>query len=97
MTIEPGYYEDGNFGIRIENVYIVVRKDTPHQHGGKAFLGFENITWAPIQTKMVCPDLLSPHELAWLNAYNERCREVLLPQLEDEPDTAAWVMGRLSL
>ena len=31
-----------------------------------------------------------PHELAWLNAYNERCREVLLPQLEDEPDTAAW-------
>jgi Xaa-Pro aminopeptidase len=93
MTIEPGYYEDGNFGIRIENVYIVVRKDTPHRHGGQAFLGFENITWAPIQTKMVAAELLSPQELAWLNGYNARCRKVLLPLLEaDEPEAAAWVV-----
>ena len=92
MTIEPGYYEDGKFGIRIENVYIVVAKETPHRYGDQAFLGFENITWAPIQTKMIVAELLSPKELAWLNKYNSRCREVLLPQLEDEPETAAWVV-----
>ena len=92
MTIEPGYYEDGNFGIRIENVHIVVKKETLHQHGGHAFLGFENITWVPIQTKLVDTELLSPDELQWLNMYNLRCREILVPQLQSEPETVAWVM-----
>jgi Xaa-Pro aminopeptidase len=41
---EPGYYEDGNFGIRIENVTAVVRAETEFCFGGKPFMTFDNIT-----------------------------------------------------
>lgn len=42
---EPGYYEDGNFGIRLENVLIVKEADTKFNFGEKGYLSFEHITW----------------------------------------------------
>lgn len=42
---EPGYYEDGNFGVRIENVLIVKEAQAKHNFGGKGYLAFEHITW----------------------------------------------------
>jgi len=50
MTVsnEPGYYEDGKYGIRIENIVLVKKVDTPNNFGGKGYLGFENVTmWVP--------------------------------------------------
>ena len=46
MTIsnEPGYYEDGGFGIRIENICVTVKKDTPNNFLGQTFLGFETVS-----------------------------------------------------
>lgn len=44
---EPGYYEDGNFGIRLENVLIVKEADTKFNFGEKGYLSFEHITWVP--------------------------------------------------
>ena len=41
---EPGYYEDGKFGIRIENVVVVREAVTPHNFGEKGYLGFEHLT-----------------------------------------------------
>lgn len=42
---EPGYYEDGNFGIRLENVLIIKKADTKFNFGDKGYLQFEHITW----------------------------------------------------
>ena len=44
VTNEPGYYEDGKYGIRIENVLFVKEAKTPNNFGDKGFLGFENVT-----------------------------------------------------
>lgn len=84
VTIEPGYYEDGSFGIRIENDMIVVEKETPHQFGDVKYLGFESLTLVPIQTKLVDASLLSDSELSWLNDYNARCYSVVGPTLPTE-------------
>lgn len=45
FLLEPGYYEDGNFGIRLENVLVVKDADTKFNFGGKGYLAFEHITW----------------------------------------------------
>lgn len=79
MTDEPGYYEEGAFGIRIESVLVVSKAETEHQFGGRQFLGFTNITLVPIQTKMVDAALLSDDELRWLNDYNAMCLEQVAP------------------
>jgi Xaa-Pro aminopeptidase len=81
VTNEPGYYEDGAFGIRVENVMIVKRVDTPFKFGDSDYLGFDTITFAPIQTKLLDLAVMSPAEVAWINAYHGQCREVLGPQL----------------
>lgn len=52
ITNEPGYYEDGAFGIRIENQMVVKEVKTEHNFGNTKFYGFENLTLAPIQTKV---------------------------------------------
>ncbi|GER42592.1 Xaa-pro aminopeptidase [Striga asiatica] len=81
VTDEPGYYEDGNFGIRLENVLVVKEADTKFNFGGKGYLCFEHITWAPYQKKLVDVSQLVPEEIEWLNNYHSKCREVLAPYL----------------
>ncbi|TCD61176.1 hypothetical protein EIP91_008820 [Steccherinum ochraceum] len=79
MTVsnEPGYYKDGEFGIRIENVVIVRNVETPHNFGNKGYLGFEHVTMCPIDKNLVDAKLLATWELEWLNEYHaEVQREV---------------------
>lgn len=83
---EPGYYEDGKFGIRIENVVVVEPCKTAHKFGGTEYLHFRNLTMAPIQRKLIDADLLSPEEIAWLDEYHRECRDSLLPFLDDRGD-----------
>lgn len=68
VSNEPGYYEDGAFGIRIENLQIVAEASTAHRFGGTTFLGFERLTLVPIQAKARisrrrCPHPASPSAL----------------------------------
>lgn len=79
--VEPGFYQDGEFGIRIENVDIVVPKNTPNNFGGKEYYGFEPITFVPIQLKMVDISLLNPQEIAWINNYHNQCIQKVGPLL----------------
>ncbi|KAL3630321.1 actin patch protein [Castilleja foliolosa] len=81
VTDEPGYYEDGNFGIRLENVLVVKEADTKFNFGDKGYLSFEHITWAPYQRKLMDVSLLVPEEIEWLNNYHSRCRKILAPHL----------------
>ncbi|KAF8012463.1 hypothetical protein BT93_I0586 [Corymbia citriodora subsp. variegata] len=89
VTDEPGYYEDGSFGIRLENVLVVNEADTKFNFGDKGYLSFEHITWAPYQTKLINSSLLTPEEIDWLNTYHSKCRDILAPYLDD--DEMAWL------
>jgi Xaa-Pro aminopeptidase len=81
LTDEPGYYEDGAFGIRIENVLVAREAATPHRFGGKPYLEFEQLTVVPITTRLVKAELLTSEERAWLNSYNAWVRATLDPLL----------------
>ncbi|KAE8664235.1 putative Minor allergen Alt a [Hibiscus syriacus] len=64
VTDEPGYYEDGSFGIRLENVLVVKEADTEFNFGDKGYLSFDHITWAPYQIKLIDLSLLTPEEIS---------------------------------
>ncbi|KAJ9557049.1 hypothetical protein OSB04_011663 [Centaurea solstitialis] len=75
VSNEPGYYEDHAFGIRIENLLFVKEIDTPNHFGGITYIGFEKLTFVPIQTKLVDLTLLSAAEIDWLNDYHSQVWE----------------------
>jgi len=87
LSNEPGYYKPGEFGIRIENLVLVEKREIPGMEG--EWLGFETLTLVPIDKKLVDRDMLGEAEIEWWNAYHARVREVLAPQLEGED--LAWL------
>ncbi|MFA5988148.1 MAG: aminopeptidase P family protein [Sphingomonas sp.] len=90
ISNEPGYYKAGEYGIRIENLVLVVERDVP---GAEApMLGFETLTFCPIERDLIVADMLSPAERDWLNAYHARVVEVIGPQLSG--DDLAWVHAK---
>ena len=90
---EPGYYEDGAFGIRIENVCITTEAVTPNHFGGRTYVSFETVTVTPIQTKLVDLALLSDAELKWLNSYNACVRQTLLPVMQIKfPEAVSYLI-----
>nr|XP_016476578.1 PREDICTED: probable Xaa-Pro aminopeptidase P [Nicotiana tabacum]XP_016476593.1 PREDICTED: probable Xaa-Pro aminopeptidase P [Nicotiana tabacum]XP_016476599.1 PREDICTED: probable Xaa-Pro aminopeptidase P [Nicotiana tabacum] len=89
VTDEPGYYEDGKFGIRLENVLIVKEGNTKFNFGDKGYLTFEHITWAPYQKKLIDVSLLAPEEIQWLNDYHSKCSDILAPYLNQSE--AEWL------
>ncbi|KAI8071511.1 Creatinase/aminopeptidase [Gongronella butleri] len=91
VTDEPGYYEDGKFGIRIENVLVVREVDTPNNFGDRGYLGFEHVTLVPIGLKLIDVDLLCPDEIKWVNEYHALTREKLSPLLANDADALAWL------
>ncbi|KAI9345119.1 peptidase M24, structural domain-containing protein [Pilaira anomala] len=91
VTDEPGYYEDGKFGIRIENVILVKDVDTPNNFGGRGYLGFEHITIAPVGLNLIDVELLSPSEIKWVNAYHQECLEKLSSLIAHDPLAVAWL------
>uniref|UniRef100_A0A7M4EXI4 X-prolyl aminopeptidase 1 n=1 Tax=Crocodylus porosus TaxID=8502 RepID=A0A7M4EXI4_CROPO len=82
VSDEPGYYEDGSFGIRIENVVLVVPAETKYNFKNRGSLTFEPLTLVPIQTKMIDVHLLTQKECDWVNNYHQKCREVIGAELE---------------
>lgn len=85
VSNEPGYYKAGAYGIRIENL-IAVR---PLELGDRPMFGFETLTRAPIDTRLVDVSLLTGAERAWLNEYHRQVREDLSPLLDEA--TRGWL------
>jgi Xaa-Pro aminopeptidase len=89
LSDEPGYYKAGAYGIRIENLLVVTPRGVP-EGGERELLGFENLTRAPIDRRLIVPELLDGDERAWLDNYHARVRADLVDLLD--PATADWLV-----
>ncbi|XP_027289312.1 xaa-Pro aminopeptidase 2 isoform X2 [Cricetulus griseus] len=78
-SIEPGYYQDGEFGIRLEDVALVVEAKTKHPG---AYLTFEVVSFVPYDRNLIDVSLLSPEQLQYLNQYYQTIREKVGPELQ---------------
>ena len=85
LSNEPGYYKAGEYGIRIENLQLVEPRGIDGAEG--AFMGFETLTLAPIERRLVDRALMTADEIAWWNAYHARVLDVIGARLEDEART----------
>lgn len=83
---EPGYYEDGEFGVRIENLFIIVPAETEHKFAGEYYT-CARLTMCPLQKKMMDKSALSPEEIQWVDEYHKEVYGVLAPRLEAEGAT----------
>ncbi|MDU6496002.1 aminopeptidase family protein P, partial [Bradyrhizobium sp.] len=81
LSNEPGYYKTDAFGIRIENLELVVEKEIAGAE--KTMNGFEALTLAPIDRRLIDVAMLSAEERAWLDAYHARVRETVRPALDE--------------
>jgi Xaa-Pro aminopeptidase len=88
LSNEPGYYKAGAYGIRIENLVLVVEAAAV-PGAEKALNAFETLTLAPIDRRLVVADMLTPDEMDWLDGYHARVAQMLSPLVDDE--TRAWL------
>ena len=88
LSNEPGYYKAGHYGIRIENLVVVTELEKI-PGGDQNMLGFETISWAPIDRSLINTKLLTPSELKWLNHYHAKVYAKTSPGLERKEK--AWL------
>lgn len=81
---EPGYYEPGAFGVRIENLLVVRPRPDLGEWLGKSFCSFERLTFIPIQTTCLDLALLQPDEIDWINTYHAEVRTKITPLLRTD-------------
>ena len=91
LSNEPGYYEDGGYGIRTENLVTVV-DDEERSTINQKFLRFETLTRCPIETSLVLHGVLGNEAATWLNTFHALVREELTPLLDT--DTAKWLRDK---
>jgi len=89
LSNEPGYYHDGEFGIRIENLIHIVPKETKYVKAG--WLGFEDLTMVPIDRTLINKEDLTQQEIQWVDEYHQKVRTNLSPYIANDPATLAWV------
>ncbi len=90
LSNEPGYYREGAFGIRIENLIVV--EEAPPLPGGddhREMLAWRTLTYVPIDRRLIVPDMLSRAERAWLDAYHADVLERIGPRVDE--GTLAWL------
>ncbi len=97
ISNEPGFYVDGSFGIRIENVILVREAKTKHSFGDRPYLGFEHVTMAPYSRKLIDPSLLTDTEKNWLNDYNADIWNKTKGYFEEDELTLAWLKRETQL
>ncbi len=88
LSNEPGFYKPGEYGIRIENLVVVTPPEMV-EGAQRATLGFEVLTLAPIDRRLIAAEMLSPTERAWMDVYHARVLNAVAPGVE--PEVAAWL------
>jgi Xaa-Pro aminopeptidase len=90
LSNEPGYYREGAFGIRIENLIVVIpAPDLPSADPEREMLAWRTLTFVPIDRRLVVPSMLSPGERDWLNAYHAEVAAKIGPRVS--PEAQAWL------
>jgi Xaa-Pro aminopeptidase len=86
LSNEPGYYREGKYGIRLENLVLVTPLEDI-EGGERKMMGFETLTLVPFDRRLIDPKQFAPSELAWLNAYHARVRREIEPLIlsDDRP------------
>lgn len=92
VSNEPGYYREGAYGIRIENL-VLCREDGTAAPNGKPMLSFETLTLVPFDKTLILTDMLTGDEKFWLATYHKRVLAELSPHLD--ADTKAWLVNAL--
>jgi Xaa-Pro aminopeptidase len=87
LSNEPGYYREGAFGIRIENLIVV--REAEKIADDRDQLCFETLTWVPIDRRLIDTALLSPGERSWINRYHADVRSRIGPRVG--PEARAWL------
>jgi len=85
-TDEPGFYKDGEFGIRIENLLILQK----HESLAKR-LYWENVTVHPYCRELIDTQFLTHEEIDHINKYHDHCRDLLEPLVKDDPLAVAYL------
>jgi Xaa-Pro aminopeptidase len=83
LSNEPGYYREGAFGIRIENLIVV--EEQPGPDGGdpqRRWLGFETLTWVPLDRRLIVTEMLTPGERGWIDSYHAQVLARVGPRVE---------------
>ncbi|XP_043235052.1 probable Xaa-Pro aminopeptidase P isoform X4 [Amphibalanus amphitrite] len=70
LSHEPGFYKDGSFGIRLENIVLVKNAETKHNFDGP-YMTFEPVTLVPFERDLIEPDLMTVDQVQWLNEYHQ--------------------------
>jgi len=84
VTDEPGFYKDGEFGMRIENAIYVVEANTNYNlPGGQKFYRFESLCFVPMCLKLINQELLTEKQKNWLNNYHQQVRDKLIPRAKE--------------
>ena len=91
ISNEPGYYREGAFGIRIENLLVVTRVEPLAGGDGATQLAFETLSFVPIDRRLIDVGMLDPAERAWLDAYHATCAERIGPRLS--PGARKWLQA----
>ena len=91
LSNEPGFYKEGEYGMRIENV-VIVQRDEPFSTAEAPFLRLETITMCPIDRDLVDPKLLTKEERRWLNDYHREVYRKLSRRLD--PDVRSFLKER---
>ncbi|RPB05723.1 putative Xaa-Pro aminopeptidase P [Choiromyces venosus 120613-1] len=91
VSNEPGYYEDGSFGIRIENIIMVKEVKTNHNFGDRPYFGFERVTMVPMCRKLIDTGLLTPAETKWLNSYHAEVFDKTHEFFEEDSLALKWL------
>ena len=94
VSNEPGYYESGWGGVRLENLYYVkrVEKEMPDHPGGKGWLCLKPLTRVPFDQKLINRTLMDTRELSWLDDYHRQTLELIEPLLDKESHRK-WLRG----
>ncbi|SNS35537.1 Xaa-Pro aminopeptidase [Sphingomonas laterariae] len=87
LSNEPGYYKSGEYGIRVENLVLVETREIAGAE--REMLGFETLTFAPIDRELIDTGVLTPGERAWIDGYHAEVRDRIGPLLDG--DAKAWL------
>ncbi|XP_075042343.1 xaa-Pro aminopeptidase 2 isoform X2 [Mixophyes fleayi] len=83
-SIEPGYYHDGYFGIRIEDIALVVEANTKHTFGGEKYLTFETVTLVPYDRNLIDTSIMTEVQIKFVDTLYEKIRRIMGPELQKQ-------------